>query len=62
MSFAQMSALTATGVIWTRYSFVISPVNYNLAMVNIALGASSGYHLFRKINNDFIAKSPSDRV
>lgn len=54
MSFAQMTALTATGLIWTRYSFVINPVNYNLATVNVALGASSGYHLFRKINNDFI--------
>lgn len=56
MSFAQMSALTMTGIIWTRYSFVINPVNYNLALVNLALGASSGYHICRKINNDYIKK------
>lgn len=54
MSFAQMSALTATGIIWTRYSFVINPVNYNLAIVNLALGASSSYHLARKIKKDYM--------
>lgn len=60
MSFAQMSALTMTGIIWTRYSFVINPVNYNLALVNLCLGASSGYHISRKINNDFIKKKKED--
>jgi len=53
MSMSQMSALTATGLIWTRYSFVINPVNYNLAIVNLALGASSMYHLSRKIKADY---------
>jgi hypothetical protein len=28
-----MTALFATGVIWVRYSFVITPVNYSLAAV-----------------------------
>ena len=56
MSLAQQIALTSTGVIWTRYSFVITPVNYNLAIVNAVLGVSSGYHLTRKINNDYINK------
>ena len=56
MSLAQQCALTSTGVIWTRYSFVITPVNYNLAIVNAVLGASSGYHLARKVNNDYINK------
>ena len=55
ISFAQTAALTATGVIWTRYSFVITPVNYNLAIVNAALGLSSGYHLMRKINADYLS-------
>ena len=53
ISLAQTAALTATGVIWTRYSFVITPVNYNLAIVNAALGLSSGYHLVRKIKADY---------
>lgn len=54
ISWAQTSALTLTGVIWTRYSFVITPVNYNLAIVNAALGMSSGYHLLRKIKADYL--------
>ena len=56
ISLAQTVALTCTGVIWSRYSFVINPVNYNLAIVNIALGLSSGYHLIRKINADYVEK------
>mmetsp|Transcript_8458 Transcript_8458/g.8992 ORF Transcript_8458/g.8992 Transcript_8458/m.8992 type:complete len:246 (+) Transcript_8458:99-836(+) len=53
ISLAQTTALTLTGVIWTRYSFVINPINYNLAIVNAALGLSSGYHLVRKIKADY---------
>jgi mitochondrial pyruvate carrier 2 len=56
ISMAQTVALTATGVIWTRYSFVINPINYNLAIVNFALGCSSGYHLARKIKADYLGK------
>ena len=54
MSFSNQLALTITGVIWTRYSFVITPVNYNLASVNAVLGVSSGYHLIRKIKADYL--------
>jgi len=53
ISLSQTTALTATGVIWSRYATVITPVNYNLMAVNIALGASSGYHLFRKLKADY---------
>ena len=56
MSFAQQGALTLTGMIWTRYGMVVNPVNYNLSLVNAVLGVSSGYHLVRKINNDYFAK------
>jgi len=55
MSLAQQTALTCTGIIWTRYAMVINPVNYNLAIVNAVLGLSSGYHLCRKVNNDYFA-------
>eukprot|EP00747_Dinoflagellata_sp_TGD_P121554 gnl/TRDRNA2_/TRDRNA2_173452_c0_seq1.p1 gnl/TRDRNA2_/TRDRNA2_173452_c0~~gnl/TRDRNA2_/TRDRNA2_173452_c0_seq1.p1 ORF type:complete len:335 (+),score=33.25 gnl/TRDRNA2_/TRDRNA2_173452_c0_seq1:64-1068(+) len=59
ISISQMAALSLTGLIWMRYSFVITPVNYNLAAVNVALGGSSLWHLGRKINADYIApKSP----
>mmetsp|Transcript_14108 Transcript_14108/g.42672 ORF Transcript_14108/g.42672 Transcript_14108/m.42672 type:complete len:233 (+) Transcript_14108:41-739(+) len=54
ISLSQTCALTATGVIWSRYSMVISPVNYNLMFVNLALGASSGYHLVRKLKADYM--------
>ena len=53
MSLAQQTALTCTGIIWTRYGMVINPVNYNLALVNAVLGVSSGYHLYRKIKADY---------
>jgi len=52
VSTAQQVALAATGVIWMRWSFVINPVNYNLAIVNAALSASSLYHLSRKLVYD----------
>lgn len=54
ISLTQTMALTATGVIWSRYAMVINPINYNLMIVNIALGASSGYHLYRKVKADYI--------
>jgi len=56
ISLAQQSALTATGIIWARYSFVINPINKNLAFVNVILGLSSGYQLIRKIKADYFRK------
>lgn len=53
ISLSQTSALTATGIIWSRYSMVINPINYNLMAVNLALGASSGYHLARKLKAEY---------
>jgi len=44
----QQLAIFATGVLWTRYSFVVTPVNYNLAIANIFMGASAAYQIFRK--------------
>lgn len=55
MSMSNQLALTITGVIWTRYSFVITPINYNLAAVNAVLGVSSGYHLMRKVKADHMS-------
>ena len=34
---APSTALSATGIIWVRYSFVIIPVNYSLAAVRLCL-------------------------
>ncbi|KAI1411370.1 UPF0041-domain-containing protein [Hypoxylon sp. FL1857] len=38
LSVTQNGALTATGLIWTRWCFVITPKNYLLAAVNFFLG------------------------
>jgi hypothetical protein len=57
ISLSQSACLTATGVIWTRYSMVIVPKNYNLGVVNVALALSSGYHLVRKLNAEYGPKS-----
>lgn len=54
ISIAQYSALTATGFFFSRYSLLISPINYLLCSVNIALFGSSAWHLGRKINADYI--------
>jgi mitochondrial pyruvate carrier 2 len=54
MSMANQIALSLTGLIWTRYSMVITPINYNLASVNLVLGISSMYHLQRKVRNDYM--------
>jgi len=56
ISVSMNSALTLTGLIFMRWSFVITPVNYSLFFVNLALASSSGYHLGRKIKADFVDK------
>jgi hypothetical protein len=54
ISLPQYLALTTTGFFFTRYSLLVSPVNYALCSVNIALFTSSGWHLYRKIKADYI--------
>ncbi|TRM69744.1 hypothetical protein BD626DRAFT_544362 [Schizophyllum amplum] len=47
LSVSQNVALTATGIIWVRYSLVITPVNYSLAAVNFFVGLSGLTQLVR---------------
>lgn len=54
ISIAQYSALTLTGFFFSRYALLVTPINYTLCSVNIALFGSSAWHLGRKINADFI--------
>lgn len=54
ISMAQYTALTLTGFFFTRYSLLVTPVNYTLCSVNIALFLSSGWHLGRKVNADYL--------
>ncbi|TPP62420.1 Mitochondrial pyruvate carrier [Fasciola gigantica] len=43
----QSCALAATGLIWSRYSLVIIPKNYNLFSVNIFLALTGLFQLGR---------------
>ena len=52
LSIPQQVSLVITGILWTRWSFVITPVNYNLAAVNAALAATGIYHMGRKLVYD----------
>ena len=52
LSVPQQVALMITGVLWTRWSLVITPINYNLAIVNAALATTGMYHLCRKLVYD----------
>ncbi len=47
LSLMQSSALAGTGVIWSRYSLVITPKNWNLFSVNVFVAATGIYQLSR---------------
>jgi|UniRef100_A0A7S1T9B9 hypothetical protein len=53
VSYPQQCAVTATGVIWSRFSTQIVPVNYNLLSVNAFMAVTGGYQLYRKITHDY---------
>ena len=44
----QQLAITATGLIWIKYSLKVVPVNYNLMIVNFFMALSSMAQLYRK--------------
>nr|XP_024365545.1 mitochondrial pyruvate carrier 4-like isoform X2 [Physcomitrium patens] len=50
ISYPQQLAVTATGLIWSRYSMVITPKNWNLFSVNIAMATTGIYQLSRKLS------------
>jgi len=52
LSYPQQIAVTATGLIWSRFSTQIKPVNYNLLAVNIFMAATGIYQLSRKVTYD----------
>ncbi|KAI8865885.1 UPF0041-domain-containing protein [Ramicandelaber brevisporus] len=47
ISVAQQASLTATGFIWCRYSMVIVPVNWSLFSVNMFVGGTGLYQMYR---------------
>jgi hypothetical protein len=54
VSLMQYTALTATGFFFSRYAMLVTPINYLLCSVNIALFSSSAWHLGRKIKADYV--------
>lgn len=46
------AAVTATGIIWSRYATQITPVNYNLLTVNAVMACTGVYHLARIIKHN----------
>mmetsp|Transcript_7319 Transcript_7319/g.15039 ORF Transcript_7319/g.15039 Transcript_7319/m.15039 type:complete len:337 (+) Transcript_7319:165-1175(+) len=54
ISLPQYAALTATGFFFTRYALLVTPINYILSSVNVALFLSSFWHFGRKVKADFI--------
>ncbi|XP_071537136.1 mitochondrial pyruvate carrier 2-like [Panulirus ornatus] len=50
LSASQSGALAATGLIWSRYSLVIYPRNWNLFSVNMFVAITGLYQLFRIFN------------
>lgn len=47
VSVPQCAALAVTGCVWTRWSFVITPLNYNLALSNLFVAGTNVYQLSR---------------
>ncbi|XVE87701.1 hypothetical protein DITRI_Ditri19aG0008800 [Diplodiscus trichospermus] len=63
LSYPQQVAVTCTGLIWSRYSNVITPSfldskmpkNWNLFSVNIVMAGTGLYQLARKIKHDYFS-------
>ncbi|OMO62970.1 hypothetical protein COLO4_32797 [Corchorus olitorius] len=53
VSCPQQAALACSGLIWARYSTVITPKNWNLFGVSIAMVATASYQLSRKLQHEF---------
>lgn len=56
ISYPQQIAVSATGLIWSRFSTQITPVNYNLLTVNVFMAATGLYQLSRKLRLDMGVK------
>ncbi|EOY28862.1 Uncharacterized protein TCM_030341 isoform 2 [Theobroma cacao] len=54
------TTVTCTGIIWSRYSTVITPKNWNLFSVNIVMAGTGLYQLARKIQHDHFAEAKAE--
>ncbi|KAJ8642497.1 hypothetical protein MRB53_004245 [Persea americana] len=53
ISYPNQIVLACSGVIWARYSTVITPKNWNLLGVNAAMAGTAIYQLTRKLQQDY---------
>jgi hypothetical protein len=60
ISLPQYTALTLTGLFFSRYALLVTPINYTLCSVNVALFGSSAWHLSRKVNADYVGYGLED--
>ncbi|ALC39793.1 CG32832 [Drosophila busckii] len=49
VSLNQAGSLAATGLIWSRYSVVITPKNYNLLSVNVFVFLTQAYLIYKHL-------------
>ncbi|TGZ85322.1 UPF0041-domain-containing protein [Ascodesmis nigricans] len=62
LSVAQNAALTATGLIWTRWCLIISPINYPLAAVNFFLGTVGTVQMSRIAMHHYNLKKEAEKA
>ena len=60
LSLPQQIAIAATGLVWSRYSMVINPVNWNLLSVNIFMAGTGLYQLARIATHDPTSEAKED--
>ncbi|KAL7089909.1 hypothetical protein ACP275_12G006500 [Erythranthe tilingii] len=59
LSYPQQAVIATSGIIWSRYCFVIIPWNWNLFAVNSAMACTGFYQLSRKLRHDYFAPPPT---
>ncbi|KAJ9672216.1 hypothetical protein PVL29_025732 [Vitis rotundifolia] len=54
------TVVACSGLIWSRYGMVITPRNWNLFSVNLAMAGTGLYQLSRKIQHDYHSKTEAE--
>ncbi|XP_010538750.1 PREDICTED: mitochondrial pyruvate carrier 4-like [Tarenaya hassleriana] len=57
LSYPQQTAVAASSIIWTRYSTVITPKNWNLFGVSLATAGTCLYQISRKLKHDYSSEA-----
>ncbi|KAL7087982.1 hypothetical protein ACP275_13G102000 [Erythranthe tilingii] len=60
LSYPQQLAVGLSGLIWSRYSTIVTPKNWNLFSVSLGMSATGIYQLARKARHDYY--NPKENV